>query len=96
MSCIPQSYIPRLCKELSQSELVDPERDSCDGIVEDLTAAIEFQSDPSEIITDSITPLFRAIQSIPGPCKKFIAVSLKQDFKQAIKNEFNVDVVLDS
>ena len=94
---IPSKKIPRLCKELSESELelVDPETTTCDDIVEDFTAAINFQSDPSEIIS-YCTVLFRAIQSIPGPCKSVIAVQLKQNLKQAIKDEFNVDVDFDS
>ena len=94
---IPSKKIPRLCKELSESELelVDPETTTCDDIVEDFTTAINFQSNPSEIIS-YCTVLFRAIESIPGPCKSVISVHLKQNLKQAIKDEFNVDVNFDS
>ena len=94
LSRIPQNYIPRLCKELSQSELVDPERDSCDGIVEDLTAAIEFQNDPSEIIS-YCTVLFRAIESVSGRHRKSIAGHLKRNLTQAIRDEFHIDVNFD-
>ena len=91
LSRIPQNYIPHLCKELSQSELVDPERDSCDGIVEDLTAAIKFESDPKEIIS-YCTDLFKGIESVSGRHKKSIAGHLKRNLTQAIRDEFHIDI----
>ena len=89
---IPKSSVESLCAELFKAKLISAGVATLDGIIEEFKTSLDFEEDPSEIIS-MCSKFLTATHSVPGPCEK-IANKASKDLAKEIKNRLNIDVVL--
>ena len=89
---IPDTSVESLCAELFKAKLVSAGVATLDGIIKEFKTSLDFEDDPSEIIS-MCSKFFKVAHSVPGPCEK-IANKVSKDLAKEIKNQLNIDVVL--
>ena len=89
---IPKSSVEPLCPKLANAEVISTGVTTLDGIIEEFKTSLDFEDDPSEIIS-MCSKFLIATHSVPGPCEK-IANKVSKDLAKEIKNQLNIDIVL--
>ena len=89
---IPDTSVEPLCPKLANAEVISTGVATLDGIIKEFKTSLDFEDDPSEIIS-MCSKFLLAIHSVRGPCEK-IANKVSKDLAKEIKNQLNIDVVL--